>query len=78
MHGVLSFESDKNAFVAIGTLGFSVPLAVLKNRLDGDDFVVQGDHGRSVLIAIPVRLEDNVCSKQPESFYGADCYISKH
>ena len=38
MHGLLSFESDKNAFVAIGTFGFSVPLAVLKNRLDGGRF----------------------------------------
>ena len=30
MHGLLSFGSDKNAFVEIGTFGFSVPLAVLK------------------------------------------------
>ena len=35
MHGLLSFESDKNAFVAIVTFGVSVPLAVLKNRSDG-------------------------------------------
>ena len=29
MHGLLSFESDKNIFVAIGIFGFSVPLAVI-------------------------------------------------
>ena len=55
-----------------------------------------GDHGRSVLVAIPARLKDNiklsanssntsnnlksydVYSKQPESFYGVDCYIGEH
>ena len=26
MHGLLDFGSDKNAFHAIGTFGFSVPL----------------------------------------------------
>ena len=30
MHGLLEFGTDKNAFVAIGTFGLSVPLAVLK------------------------------------------------
>ena len=31
MHGLLDFGTDKNAFVAIGTFGFLVPLAALKN-----------------------------------------------
>ena len=51
---------------------------------------VDWDHGRSVLVTITVRLEDNVrkssnnlkpydvYSKQPESFYGTDCYIDEH
>ena len=30
MHGLLDFGTDKNAFVATGTFGFSVPLAALK------------------------------------------------
>ena len=30
MHGLLDFGTDKNAFVATGTFGFSVSLAVLK------------------------------------------------
>ena len=30
MHGLLDFGRDKNAFVATGTFGFSVPLAALK------------------------------------------------
>ena len=29
MHGLLDFGTDKNAFVATGTFGFSVPLAAL-------------------------------------------------
>ena len=32
MHGLFSFGSDKNAFVAIETFGFSVPL---DGSLDG-------------------------------------------
>ena len=30
MHGLLDFGSNNNAFVAIGTFGFSVPSATLK------------------------------------------------
>ena len=30
IHGLLIFGLDKNAFVAIGTFGFSVPFPVLK------------------------------------------------
>ena len=30
MHSLFDFGSDKNAFVAIGTFGFSVPLPPLK------------------------------------------------
>ena len=30
MHGLLDFGTDKNAFVATGTFGFSAPLAALK------------------------------------------------
>ena len=33
------------------------------------------DHGRSVLVAIPVRLEDNI---KRFFLYGADCYIGEH
>ena len=33
MHGLLDFGTDKNAFVATGTFGFSVPLAALKKLL---------------------------------------------
>ena len=31
MHGLLDFGTDKNGFVAAGTVGFSVPLVALKN-----------------------------------------------
>ena len=33
MHGLFDFGTDKNAFVATGTFGFSVPLAALKKLL---------------------------------------------
>ena len=45
MHGLLNFGSDNNAFVTIGTFGFSVTLAILKNEMAHemvDDLVVKG------------------------------------
>ena len=33
MHSQLDFGTDKNAFVATGTFGFSAPLAALKKWL---------------------------------------------
>ena len=37
MHGLLDFGTDKNAFVATGTFGFSVPLADLKKTVGSFD-----------------------------------------
>ena len=37
MHGLLDFVTDKNAFVATGTFGFSVPLASLKKIVGSFD-----------------------------------------
>ena len=54
MYGLLDFETDKNAFVATGTFGFSVPLAALKKSLA--HFMVHGlvVHGVQRLVTLEV------------------------
>ena len=67
MHGLLSFESDKNAFVAIGTFVFSVPLAErswsrLCNKKGHPDKVTEMQHpvsDRIMTMGIPLTKDRN-------------------
>ena len=51
MHGLLDFGTDKNAFVATGTFGFSVPLATLKKTVGSFDGAWSSGRGTLLLFA---------------------------